>query len=107
MARGAEAASRKLLTSIATTHQVANWFCGRAVTTRGEAARAPDGAAGRSREADSGGKRIAEHGQPAPRLLAGGLHPERMVTHRFSLSEAPTAFRLFDAGQAAKVVLQP
>jgi propanol-preferring alcohol dehydrogenase len=40
-------------------------------------------------------------------LLAGGLHPERMITHRFSLSEAPSAFSLFDAGQAAKVVLQP
>jgi threonine dehydrogenase-like Zn-dependent dehydrogenase len=40
-------------------------------------------------------------------LLAGGLHPERMVTHRISLSEAPEAFHLFDTGQAAKVVLQP
>jgi propanol-preferring alcohol dehydrogenase len=40
-------------------------------------------------------------------LLAGGLHPERMVTHRFPLDEAPAAFRLFDAGQTAKVVLQP
>jgi threonine dehydrogenase-like Zn-dependent dehydrogenase len=40
------------------------------------------------------------------RLLAGGLHPERMVTHRFSLPEARVAFNLFDAGQAAKVLQQ-
>jgi propanol-preferring alcohol dehydrogenase len=40
-------------------------------------------------------------------LLAGGLQPERMVTHHFALSEAPAAFGLFDAGQTAKVVLQP
>ena len=38
-APGADAGSRKLLRLIATYHQVANWFCGRAVTARGEAAR--------------------------------------------------------------------
>jgi propanol-preferring alcohol dehydrogenase len=38
-------------------------------------------------------------------LIAGGLHPERMITHRFPLDEAAAAFDLFDAGKSAKVVL--
>jgi threonine dehydrogenase-like Zn-dependent dehydrogenase len=41
------------------------------------------------------------------RLLADGLRPERMVTHRMPLSEAPRAFSLFDAGNSAKIVLCP
>jgi len=41
------------------------------------------------------------------RLIASGLRPERIITHRFPLSEAPNAFSLFDAGHAAKVVLLP
>lgn len=40
-------------------------------------------------------------------LLARGLHPERMVTHRFPLADGPDAFKLFDTGTAAKVVLFP
>src|SRR5207302_496982 len=31
------------------------------------------------------------------RLIAGGLRPERMVTHHFPLPETPHAFSLFDA----------
>jgi propanol-preferring alcohol dehydrogenase len=41
------------------------------------------------------------------RLLAAGLRPERMVTHRMPLAEAPRAFSLFDAGHSAKIVLCP
>ncbi|HXW80893.1 MAG TPA: alcohol dehydrogenase catalytic domain-containing protein [Acidimicrobiales bacterium] len=40
-------------------------------------------------------------------LIEDGLCPERMVTHRFSLSDAPTAFALFDAGRTAKALLLP
>ena len=38
-------------------------------------------------------------------LIEDGLRPERMVTHRFSLTEAPRAFALFDAGGTAKTLL--
>ncbi len=38
-------------------------------------------------------------------LIGDGLRPERMVTHRFSLTEAPRAFALFDAGGTAKTLL--
>ncbi len=40
-------------------------------------------------------------------LIHDGLRPERMITHRFPLAEAAQAFSLFDAGQSAKVMLQP
>jgi threonine dehydrogenase-like Zn-dependent dehydrogenase len=30
-----------------------------------------------------------------------------MITHRCPLDEAPEAFRLFDSGGTAKVVIQP
>jgi threonine dehydrogenase-like Zn-dependent dehydrogenase len=40
-------------------------------------------------------------------LIENGLGPERMVTHRFPLSEAPAAFALFDAGRTAKTLLFP
>jgi threonine dehydrogenase-like Zn-dependent dehydrogenase len=40
-------------------------------------------------------------------LIEDGLCPERMVTHRFPLSDAPTAFALFDAGRTAKTILLP
>jgi threonine dehydrogenase-like Zn-dependent dehydrogenase len=40
-------------------------------------------------------------------LLEDGLRPERMVTHRFPLSDAPHAFALFDAGTTAKTLLLP
>jgi hypothetical protein len=51
-----------LLRSIATKHQVANWFYGRAVTAHGEAARATDDAARRSPEADH------QEGNAAPNI---------------------------------------
>ena len=38
-------------------------------------------------------------------LIEDGLRPERTVTHRFPLSEAPAAFALFDAGRSAKTLL--
>ena len=41
------------------------------------------------------------------RLLHDGLRPERMITHRLPLDQAPQGFGLFDAGHAAKVILQP
>jgi propanol-preferring alcohol dehydrogenase len=41
------------------------------------------------------------------RLIADGLHPERMITHRFPLHEAPRAFSMFDAGETAKALLTP
>jgi propanol-preferring alcohol dehydrogenase len=40
-------------------------------------------------------------------LIASGLRPERIVTHRFALADAPQALQLFDLGQTAKVVLLP
>lgn len=33
------------------------------------------------------------------------VHPERIVTHRFSLEEAPEAYRLMDEGKCGKVVI--
>jgi propanol-preferring alcohol dehydrogenase len=61
------------------------------------------------RELTMTGSRYYHHGDydDILRLLAGGLRPERMVTHRFPLREAPAAFQLFDAGQAAKVLILP
>ncbi len=38
-------------------------------------------------------------------LVADGLSPERMITHRFPLGDAPHAFALFDAGETAKTLL--
>jgi propanol-preferring alcohol dehydrogenase len=40
-------------------------------------------------------------------LIKNGLRPERMISHRFPLSEAATAFQLFDSGLTAKVILLP
>jgi threonine dehydrogenase-like Zn-dependent dehydrogenase len=40
-------------------------------------------------------------------LIEDGLAPERMVTHRFALGDAPQAFALFDAGSTAKALLLP
>jgi threonine dehydrogenase-like Zn-dependent dehydrogenase len=61
------------------------------------------------RELTMTGSRYYHHGDydAILQLLAGGLQPERMVTHRFALDEASEAFRLFDAGQTAKVLLLP
>jgi threonine dehydrogenase-like Zn-dependent dehydrogenase len=45
------------------------------------------------------------------RLLAaiatGAMKPSEVITHRMPLSEAAEAYRLFDAREATKVVLQP
>jgi propanol-preferring alcohol dehydrogenase len=38
-------------------------------------------------------------------LIRRGLQPERIVSHQFPISQAPTAFSLFAAGQTAKTVL--
>jgi threonine dehydrogenase-like Zn-dependent dehydrogenase len=40
-------------------------------------------------------------------IEAGVMKPSDVVTHRMSLDEAPDAYRLFDAREATKVVLQP
>jgi alcohol dehydrogenase len=40
-------------------------------------------------------------------IEAGAMKPSEVVTHRMSLDEAPDAYRLFDAREAVKVVLQP
>ena len=40
-------------------------------------------------------------------IEAGAMKPSDVITHRMSLSEAPDAYRLFDAREATKVVLQP
>ena len=34
------------------------------------------------------------------------LHPEKTVTHRFTLEQAPEAYRVMDAGQCGKVVIE-
>jgi propanol-preferring alcohol dehydrogenase len=39
-------------------------------------------------------------------LMDHDLRLERLVTHRFSIEEAPEAFRLFDTGQTGKVVFE-
>lgn len=39
------------------------------------------------------------------RLPRWGLHPEAIVTHRYSLSEAAEAYRVADAGQSGKVCI--
>jgi threonine dehydrogenase-like Zn-dependent dehydrogenase len=38
-------------------------------------------------------------------LIESGLHPERIVTHRFALKEGTEAFTLFDAGRTAKTLI--
>ena len=40
-------------------------------------------------------------------IEAGAMKPSDVITHRMSLSEALDAYRLFDAREATKVVLQP
>jgi threonine dehydrogenase-like Zn-dependent dehydrogenase len=40
-------------------------------------------------------------------IEAGAMKPSDVVTHRMPLAEAPDAYRLFDAREAVKVVLQP
>jgi 2-desacetyl-2-hydroxyethyl bacteriochlorophyllide A dehydrogenase len=38
---------------------------------------------------------------------AGKLHPSAMISHRMGLSEAPEAYKLFEARQAMKILLDP
>lgn len=38
-------------------------------------------------------------------LVRWGEHPERIVTHRYPLAEAGTAYQVADAGQAGKVCI--
>ena len=40
-------------------------------------------------------------------LVRWGLHPDRMVTHRFGLDQARKAYEAFDAGKTGKVVIEP
>jgi threonine dehydrogenase-like Zn-dependent dehydrogenase len=40
-------------------------------------------------------------------IVAGTMKPSQVITHRMGLAEAPDAYRLFDAREATKVVLQP
>jgi alcohol dehydrogenase len=40
-------------------------------------------------------------------IEAGAMKPSDVITHRMSLTEAPDAYRLFDAREATKVVLRP
>ena len=40
-------------------------------------------------------------------LWRKGLDVARMISHRFSLDEAPAAFQLFDKGRTGKALLQP
>ena len=41
----------------------------------------------------------------AERLSRWELHPEQTVTHRFTLEQAPEAYRVMDEGQCGKVVI--
>ncbi len=38
-------------------------------------------------------------------LMRWGLHPDVMVTDRFTLAQAKEAYELFDSGQTGKVAL--
>jgi alcohol dehydrogenase len=40
-------------------------------------------------------------------IAAGKLSPSRVITHRVPLDEAPAAYRIFDAREAVKVLLEP
>jgi threonine dehydrogenase-like Zn-dependent dehydrogenase len=40
-------------------------------------------------------------------LRSGALDPTPLVTHRFSLDDAPEAYALYDRREAIKVVLEP
>jgi len=40
-------------------------------------------------------------------VAAGRLQPERIISHRMRLEEAPEAYRMFDAREATKIVLTP
>jgi threonine dehydrogenase-like Zn-dependent dehydrogenase len=38
-------------------------------------------------------------------LVRWNLHPEEIVTHRFTLEQAREAYELFDSGQSGKVAI--
>ncbi len=40
-------------------------------------------------------------------LIRRGLEPEKIVTHRYGIEDAPAAFETFFSGAGAKVVIQP
>ncbi len=40
-------------------------------------------------------------------IVAGRLHPERIISHRMRLDDAVEAYRMFDAREATKIVLSP
>ena len=40
-------------------------------------------------------------------IAAGKLEPSRVISHRVPLDEAPDAYRIFDAREAVKVLLEP
>jgi threonine dehydrogenase-like Zn-dependent dehydrogenase len=40
-------------------------------------------------------------------IVAGRLHPERIISHRMRLDDAVEAYRLFDRREATKIVLRP
>jgi threonine dehydrogenase-like Zn-dependent dehydrogenase len=39
------------------------------------------------------------------RLARWGLHPERVVTHRFALADAAAAYELADTGVGGKIAI--
>jgi threonine dehydrogenase-like Zn-dependent dehydrogenase len=41
----------------------------------------------------------------AERLSRWDVYPEKTVTHRFTLEQAPEAYRVMDGGQCGKVVI--
>lgn len=53
------------------------------------------------------GDPLADRERLMQMMLARGLAPERVITHRLPLSAAAEAYHLFDTRAAAKVVLQP
>ncbi len=53
------------------------------------------------------GDPVADRGRLLELMLAGQLEPERIVSHRLPLSEAPEGYRLFAGREATKVVLLP
>jgi threonine dehydrogenase-like Zn-dependent dehydrogenase len=41
------------------------------------------------------------------KLIQGGLPAEHMITHKFSIDDASTAFKSFFSGEAVKVLIDP
>jgi hypothetical protein len=97
MARGADAASRTLLRSIATKHPVANWFYGGAVTALGEAARATDDAARRSLDTDhQEGNAVPNIGRPLAdfsRVTSSSMTSQCSASNPFSMRTMSTTIQ--------------